>query len=297
MKLSASRAALVALAGLTLVWSYNWVVMKQAMAYAGPFDFSAIRYVLGTVVLFSVLLARGESLRPPPLLATAVVGLTQTAGFQALVQWALVSGGAGKTALLAYSMPFWVVLLAWSFLAERLTWAHWAGILVAAAGLVLVLEPWHGLGSPLSVGLALTGGLAWAIGTVVAKRLFQQGRATALSLTAWQMVFGTAGLVVLAALVPERAPEWSGYLIFAVLYNGILSSGLAWLLWTLIVKWLPAHVAGLTSLAVPVLSVGFAWAILGERPSGVELVGIALICSALIAVNRRPESRPRPTAD
>jgi len=113
------NAALIALALLTLIWSYNWIVMKQVLRYSGPFDFSALRYALGTCVLFIALLARGESLRPPPLLQTALIGLAQTAGFQALVQLALVEGGAGRTALLAYTMPFWVVLIAWALFAER----------------------------------------------------------------------------------------------------------------------------------------------------------------------------------
>ncbi|HET8897787.1 MAG TPA: DMT family transporter [Rhodanobacteraceae bacterium] len=284
------RGALAALVVLTLIWSYNWVVMKRALLFVGPFDFSMLRYLLGTLVLFAVLLARRQSLKPPPLGPTLLVGLAQTSLFQALVQWALVEGGAGKTALLAYTMPFWVVLLAWGFLSARLRLAHLLGIVIAAAGLLLVLEPWHGLGAPQSVLLALAGGLAWAIGTVASKRLFQQGRANVLSLTAWQMLFGTLGLIALSTLVPERPIEWSGYLIFAVLYNGVLSSGLCWLLWSLIVQTLPAHVAGLSSLAIPVLTVGFAWATLGERPSLVESIGIALICIALIVVNRRAKT-------
>ena len=292
-KPSASRGALAALVLLSLVWSYNWVVMKRALMYIGPFDFSALRYALGTVVLFMVLLVTRRSLRPPPLLPTLLAGLTQTMGFQALVQWALVEGDAGKTALLAYSMPFWVVLLAWGFLAERLALTHLLGIIVAATGLLLVLEPWHGFGNLLSVGLALGGGLSWAVGTLISKRMFNGGRTGVLQLTAWQMLFGAIGLVLLAGLVDERSVTWSSYLVFAVLYNGVLSSGLAWLLWSMIVQRLPAHVAGLSSLAIPVMSVGFAWAFLGERPSLVETIGIGLICAALAVVNRKPQADAR----
>ncbi len=56
---AARRGALIALVLLTLVWSFNWVVMKWAMRYIGPFDFSALRYAMGTLVLFAVLLLRG----------------------------------------------------------------------------------------------------------------------------------------------------------------------------------------------------------------------------------------------
>jgi drug/metabolite transporter (DMT)-like permease len=56
-------------------------------------------------------------------------------------------------------------------------------------------------------------------------------------------------------------------------------------LWALVVQKLPANVAGLTSLAVPVAGVLFAWGLLQERPSAPEWVGIALIGVALFVLN------------
>ena len=281
------RGALVALVLLTLIWSYNWIVMKQVLRYIGPFDFSALRYMLGTCVLFIALLVRHESLRPPPFLQTALIGIFQTAGFQALVQWALVTGGAGKTALLAYTMPFWVVLLAWVLFGERPGWRLWLGLGVAAGGLALVLEPWLGLGSAGSSALAIAGGVCWALGVLLSKRMFQRGGVNALSLTAWQMLIGALLLVVIAAFANEKPIEWSSYLIGALAYNAILSSGLGWLMWSYVVARLPTHIAGLSSLFVPIAGIGFAWALLGERPSLFESAGIALIGTALAIVTLR----------
>src|SRR4051794_9899858 len=101
--LAAQRSALIALAFLSVIWSFNWIVMKAVLVYVGPLTFSAMRYVFGTAVLFLLLRLRGESLAPTPWRATLIVGLAQTTGFQLLVQFALVTGGAGKTALLAYT--------------------------------------------------------------------------------------------------------------------------------------------------------------------------------------------------
>lgn len=282
-----ARGAFVALGIVTLVWSYNWIVMKQALAYSGPFTFSALRYVFGTLVLFALLLARRESLRPPPLLPTALIGLAQTTGFQLLVQSALVEGGAGKTALLAYTMPFWVVLLGWLLHGERPSARLWSGLAIAAAGLALVLEPWSGFGDAKSPLLALGGGLAWACGVVWTKRLFQRGGIGALSLTAWQMAIGTLGVVVVALVVPERTIEWSVGFLAALAYNAVLASGLAWLLWSLVVERLPASIAGLSSLVIPIAGIGLAWWLLGERPDAAEALGIALIAIALALVSLR----------
>ncbi|MGN6313529.1 MAG: DMT family transporter [Rhodanobacteraceae bacterium] len=279
------RAAWVALPVLTVIWSLNWTVMKWALDYSGPFTFSALRYVAATVVLFVLMALRRESFAVPPLLPTILIGATQTTGFQAFAQWALVGGGAGKTALLAYTMPFWMVPLAWLLLHEKPRAAQWTSIGLAAVGLVFVIEPWHTLGSVRSVVFALLGGLSWAIGTVLSKRVFQRTTVGPLQLTAWQMLFGTVVLVVIALIVPERAVTWAPGLIAALTYNALLSSGLAWALWLLIVQRLPTQVAGLTSLLVPIAGVLFAWGLLNERPDVAEWIGIGLIGIALVSLN------------
>jgi drug/metabolite transporter (DMT)-like permease len=290
-RLASRRAALVAFAVLTLIWSYNWILMKEVLRDSGPFTFSALRYALGTLVLFAVLLARGESLKPPPLRETAMIGLAQTAGFQALVQWALVEGAAGKTALFAYTMPFWVVLLAWLLLAERPGPRQWLGLAGAAAGLTLVIEPWHGLGNAGSIVLAIAGGVCWAVGVVLSKRLFQRTGVRALPLTAWQMLIGTIVLIAIAIAANERPIAWTPFFATALAYNAVLSSGLAWLLWTYVVERLPADVAGLSSLVIPIAGIGFAWLLLGEQPSYVETAGIVVISAALVLVNLRRPAR------
>ena len=201
------RLALLALAALSLIWGYNWVVMKQVIQYVDPFDFSAIRTLLGAATLFLVLVA----LRRPMSLVAArqvlLLGLLQTAAFTALIQWALVAGGAGKTAVLVYTMPFWVIPMAWWALGERVRGLQWAAIAIAGAGLVLVLQPWAMGGSAFSNLLAVSGGITWAASAIVAKRMRRDRHFDLLSLTAWQMLCGALALCVLALLHPSRPIE------------------------------------------------------------------------------------------
>ncbi|SCC91694.1 Uncharacterized inner membrane transporter yiJE [Thiomonas sp. X19] len=292
------KPAVFALLALTLIWSSNWIVMKLAMLDSGPFNFSALRYAGGTAVLFLLLRLRGERLAPPPLGPTLLIGLTQTAGFTALAQWALVHGGAGKTALLAYTMPFWTVLLAWAWLHERLRSLQVASLVLAAVGLLLVLQPWNAHVDLTSALMAIGGGMNWAVSTVAAKRLFaRQGKALSpLRLTAWQMLVGTFFLVLLAGFVPERAVTWTPGFIAALTFNVVLASGLAWTLWLLVVQRLPAGVAGLSSLAIPVTGVLLAWALLGERPNADEGAGIVIVALALLLLLRASAAAPATAA-
>jgi drug/metabolite transporter (DMT)-like permease len=282
---SPQRGALFALIATILLWSYSWVVMKQVLAYAGPFDFAALRYLIGAAVLFAALLLTRQSLRPPPLLPTILIGLCQTAAFQGLEQWALLDGSAGHVALLAYTMPFWVVLLAWLLLGDTPTPRHWLGLALAATGLLCIIEPWHPMGSMSSTILAISGGLAWAAGTVLSKRMFRRHAPGVLNLTAWQMLSGGVALGLVALVVPQRPIAWNLAFIGGLAYSAVLASAAAWWLWSIVLQRLSTTVASVSSLGVPVLSVLLAWWILHERPSPLEAAGIVLVLLGLLAVS------------
>lgn len=276
-----SRLALLALLVLSLIWGYNWVVMKQVIQYVDPFDFSAIRTVLGAATLFVVLVV----LRKPMTLVAArqvmLLGVLQTAAFTALIQWALVAGGAGKTAVLVYTMPFWVIPIAWWVLGERVRGMQWAAIAVAAFGLVLILEPWAVSGGAFSNLLAVGAGLTWAASAVVAKRMRLAREFDLLALTAWQMLFGALALCLVALVLPSRPIDPTPYFFGALAFNALFATGLAWLLWLYILQHLSAGMAGLSALGIPMIGVLAGWIELGERPSGAEFAGMLLIGGAL----------------
>ncbi|HSO05936.1 MAG TPA: DMT family transporter [Pelomicrobium sp.] len=277
----ARRRAAAGLAVLALIWGYNWVIMKRVTAYAGPFDFAALRMAIGTLVLFAVLIATGRTLRLPSWRGALILGLSQTAGFTGLAQWALVAGGAGKTAVLAYTMPFWVLLLAWPILGERVRGTRWIPVILSGLGLVLVLEPWHLQGTLVSGVLAVASGLVWAAGAVLIKRVERHRPPDLLALTAWQMALGTVLLGVVTLAVPQRPIEWNAYFVVALAYIGVAGTALGWLLWIYVLRRLPAGTASLGILSVPVIGVLAAAIELGERPSGPELAGMLAIGAAL----------------
>ncbi len=273
--------AALALIALSLIWGYNWVVMKKVLHFIDPVDFTALRVLFGTVCLFVVMLLLRKPLRLVAPGPTIVLGLLQCGAFSTLIQLALVQGGAGKTAVLVYVMPFWLLPMAWLLLGERIRELQWVAIAVGAAGLMLVLEPWNFEASLLSSAIALTASLVWASAAVYAKRLRTRVQLDLLSLTAWQMLFGTIVVCATAWLLPSREIEPSLYFFGALAYNAILATALAWLLWLFVLDRLPAGVAGLSSLAVPAVGVLSAWVELGEQPSLAEGAGMALIALAL----------------
>lgn len=280
----ASRAV-AALLLLATLWGYNWVVMKQSLAFIGPFQFGAMRTFLAGVLLLGILWLLKRPLSIGRRLNVAIIGVLQTSGFTGLIIWALVEGGAGKVAVLTYTMPFWVMLLAWPMLGEKLRGMQWLAALSSVAGLVCILEPWHLHGSLMSNALAVMAGVSWALAVVLAKKLHhQEPDMDLLAFTAWQMLIGSLPLVVAGLLIPAQPIQWTPYLIGGLAYNVVACNALAWLLWLFALQRLPAGVASMISLLAPVIGVLAAWVELAEVPSSLELTGMILIASALAII-------------
>ncbi|HEX6997164.1 MAG TPA: DMT family transporter [Gammaproteobacteria bacterium] len=290
--LAANAGPLVAFALLALIWGYNWVVMKIGLAYAGPLDFALLRVAFGALLLFALLAAMRIPLKPRHPWKTLWLGLFQTTGFVGLISWSLVAGAAGKSAVLAYTMPFWVIAFGWPFLPERLHGRQWIAVALALVGLVLVLELWDAGGTLASSLLALAAGAAWGASVVIFKQIPVHGRDELLSLTTWQMIFGAVPLAAAAWLVDEPAIRWTGEFVFALLYNIVGGMAVATVLWLYILQRLPATISGLNSLIVPIVGVIAAWVQLGERPSAAEGAGIVLILAALALLTAGGGTQP-----
>jgi drug/metabolite transporter (DMT)-like permease len=282
-----SRLAVAALVGQSLFWGYNWVVMKIALRYSDPWPFTALRTSLGTVALFALLVALRRPLRPTQPLLTMFLGVLQTTGMVGLLVWALETGAAGRVSALVYTMPVWALFLGRVFLGERIIGVQWVAAALALAGLVLVLDPMHLAGSWQSKVMAVASGATWAAGAIVAKVINKRGPVDVINLTAWQMLYGSIPIILIAVLVPARPIEWSGEFIWALVYNIIPGTALPWLFWLFVLKVLPTGVAGISTLATPVIGIVAAALQLGERVSALEGAGMGCILAALLVLTLR----------
>jgi len=278
--------AFIALFLLTLIWGYNWVVMKLAVQYASPFQFAALRTFLGAIMLFIVLFLTKRPLALKEFPTMLALGLLQTCGFTGLLIWALVSGGAGKTAVLSYTMPFWVMLFAWPMLGEKVRGWQWLAVAFALFGIVLIFDPLHIKADGFSMTLALLSGISWAISAIVSKKLHQRApHLDLLNITAWPTLLGSIPIILLALVLPAPPIQWTHTFYLTIIYSIFLSGSLAWVLWLYALQLLPAGVASMASMLAPVIGVSAAWVQLGERPSQIELLGMLFIALALVTIS------------
>jgi drug/metabolite transporter (DMT)-like permease len=275
------QPAVLALAALSCIWGYNWVVMKECLQYADAYDFAALRTIIGALSLFALLLWKRRPLRPKAFWMTALLGFISTTACIGLVTLALVTGGVGKTAILVYIMPFWVMLLAWPILAEHIRGAQWIPVILAFSGLLIILEPWDLQSTFVSKLFAVLAGVAWALSAIMTKIMTRKHSFDLISLTAWQMLLGALPLGLIALYISDTPVRWTPYFTIGLLYSSVVSQGLALLLWFFILSKLPAGVASMGTLATPVIGVIAASIELGERPSVLEAWGMLLILIAL----------------
>lgn len=271
----------LAIAFLVGGWSLSWVVTKTAQAYCDPLLLGTLACGLGALVALLWYAVQGRMPRRPPAAFLWVAGVIGVGLFQIFAQLAVASGGAGKTILLVYSMPFWASAIAWVWLKETPTYRQKIGLCLAAVGLILVVAPWEGTPLWASI-LALASGLSWAVGAVATRKLMtHDAPVTLLEASTWQLVVGTVPLFVFWAMASGKGLILNEQVIGALAYAAILCGAPAWATWGLIVKRLPMAGAGLVSLLIPMCGVGWAWLFLHEQPSDIELVGMSIILAAL----------------
>ncbi len=279
------RGAYIALVVLTLLWGFNWLAMKFGLERSHPAVFNVERTWAAVLALFAVLIAKRRPFWPESWLAVLVTGFFQTTINFGSTTMALAGGGAGRTSVLVFTMPFWTLLIAWVVLRERVRGIQWLAVAMALAGLVLVVQPWDWSGSLVPKLWAVLSGFGWAAGSVATK-YFQRGRTfDPLNYLAWQMAAGVLPLTALPFVFGLEPSQWSATYALILVYVGVLSTALGFLLWIAILNHLPAGTASLNMMAIPVIALLSSMAVFGERLALAEWAGIACIGGGLVIVS------------
>lgn len=276
------------LAGLTLVWGFNWTAMKVALAEVPPWTFRSFCLGVGPLVLIAALRAGGQRLASPAGQwgRLIVLSLFNIIGWNALVAFGLTMIPSGRAAILAYTMPVLAIPLSVWLLGERPTAQKILGLALGIAGLaVLMGESIMTMGSaPLGSLLVLGAAASWALGVVLQKRY--PASMPPGSYTAWIMLIGAVPMIVMALLFEDQGAlsEIGLWPALGVTYNVLLSFGWAYWAWIKIATQVSVTVFSICMLIIPVIGVISGMLFLGERPSLPEYLALVLVVGALLTV-------------
>ncbi|WP_160288350.1 EamA family transporter [Pseudomonas knackmussii] len=273
---------------VTLIWGVNFVIIKVGLHDFPPLLFCALRFALAALPLIFL---RGPL--PAPFWRIVQIGL-----LLGVVKFGLLFVGmhlgmpAGLSSLVLQSQVFFTVLIAAVFLGERPSPRALFGLLLAAAGLLLIgLE--RPLGdSLLAFGLVIAAALAWAFSNIATKR---SGANDMLRLISWVSLIPPLPLLVLswifegpqAMAAAVRGISWEG--VGALLYIAFLATTVGFGLWSFLLRRYPASQVTPFALAVPVSGLLSGWLMLGEQLTGQDWLACVLVFLGL-AVTVLPAS-------
>lgn len=284
------------LALLAVIWGLNWVVAKKSLEFVSPVWVTAFRLVPMCMVFFIVCLAT-KKLRVPVRADLPVIfsiGWLHMVGFSVLVSVGIQYLPAGKSIVLAYTTPLWVLPAAWLFLNEPFTPRRILGLVIGMSGLILILQPsamdWTDRNVLIGHGFVLLAALLWAISIVYGRA--HKWVTPLFSLLPWQMLLGGLTQVALAfALEGMPQVKWSLEMLLLVGFNGLLGNGIAYWLMNIVSRDLPAATVSMGLLGVPLIGLLSASLFLGEVLGPALLIATVLIIAGII-LGTLPKSNP-----
>ena len=281
-------------AAAAVSWGASFVAIKVALRTLSPLPLVWLRFGLGVGVL-SLFVMREREKDPLSFREWLLVGLLGFLGvpFHHLVQsTGLKTAQAATSAWIISSMPVFIALLGALFLGERMGRRRIVGLVLAAAGVLLVVtrgDPkrlW--MTDPGSFGdlLVLLSALNWAVFTVVSRGFLSRHRPAPMMFrvmaSGWLMT--TVFFLASGAWSPIAGLDAGGWA--AVLFLGVFCSGLAYVFWYDALKSLPASRAGVLMYLNPASATVVAVAGLGEPLSVSVVTGALLITLGVWQVNR-----------
>jgi drug/metabolite transporter (DMT)-like permease len=195
---------------------------------------------------------------------------------------------ASEAALIAYTMPVWASMLAWPVLGERPTVVRTISLVMAFAGLASIMGG-NGLTASVEklpgILMALGGAFGFALGTVLAKKL--PIKLPPVTAAAWQIGIGCFPVAVVGLLIEtthlEKVTELGWFLLF---YSTVIQFCIAYVSWFAALARLPASVAAIGTMAVPVIGV-VASAIALHEPLGPgQIAALILTLAAVVLATR-----------
>jgi len=274
---------------VALIWALNFSVVKSSLSEIGPLSFNGLRFIFAAAIVWAVLLYRGQLFTIPrkdwlPLLG---MGLLGNLIYQGLFIVGINYTYAANSAVMLGTTPIWVALFSHFFKLERMNILKALGVVAAFIGIVCIVsggvEPFS-LGSDTFLGdlIIIAAAVVWGGYTILSKSFLD--RYTPIQFSA---IMATIGCIVLFSIgLPSIIRlDWSNISAAAyggVVYSGLLSIGVAYLIWNYGLQTVGAvHTATYQNL-VPVLGLIFGVLLLGEKLTYLQYLGSGIVVMGIV---------------
>jgi drug/metabolite transporter (DMT)-like permease len=279
---------------LWIVWGTTYIGTSAMVQTMPPLLGAGSRYLVGALPLAVIVLV-GRGLQPfrlsgRQLSATLVMGLGIIGIWGAIVPLSLQHIPGGIAALIAASVPVWVVLLR-ALSRERVGARTVAGIVLGIGGVAAMMLP--GGIAPLA-GTSANGVLLWSLAMVGASIswAYFSWRSTSLDLpsdtgvlTVYQLLWCGLAIMVVGLVSGERA-DWTAYSSTSLAGWTwlVLASAIGYASYTFLIARAPLPLVSTFAFVNPAVAVFLGWLLLGEPLSRSVIIGLVVVLAGTALV-------------
>ena len=274
----------------TILWGANIPVVKFASGQIEPLVFNACRMVLSTVAMGLLAAIEMRLVKQPASRFTlsrfVVFALVSSLFYPLTFMWGIERTTAGNTALLLSSMPLWTAMISALFLRERLPPVTWIALAIAFVGTAIIVLAGgrvHFSSENLAGNLLITcAAMLWASGTVISGPLLKQ--ISPLRLAFFSSLLTTPiHLLIVAPKLTAALPKFNdSAILWALIYSGVFSTGIAYATWHVGVRRLGGSHASIYQNVVTLVAVLGGWLALGEPLLISQICGGGLMIYGLL---------------
>ena len=283
-----STTPILLLTSLSLFWGLNWPGMKIILSEMTVWWFRASCLIIGGCILMLLTALSGNRWK----LRRQEIGPVMLCGSFAILGWMVFSAygvsqmPAGRASIIAFTMPLWATLIAAYILGEHITRTKVVGLLLGLLGLGVLIGPDLLIlkRAPVGAFFMLSAAISWAIGTVLLKKIDWQ--LPTLSNIAWQLLLSSIPITLVAVWF-EPLPDpttLSSPVVIALIYLYLFPMSFCQWAYFKTVGLLPASIAAIGTLMVPVIGVYSSYLILDEQVGITDMLALLLVLSALVLV-------------
>lgn len=275
---------------MAVIWGSNFTAIKYSLEDFLPLSFNALRFTLASLVMLlaAVPTLHGLKLAPGDGRRLFLLGLLGNTCYQSLFITGMAHTRAGNAALILATTPLFTAILGRIRKQETFTGRGVSGLVLAFAGIVMIVVSGRGevsLGETvLGDSLLLASTLCWSLYTVGSKQLMHTYGP--LKATTIMMTSGTPFLLLVCTPALLRQ-EWSHVRPIAwagLIYSGLFAIALAYLIWSYGVRKIGSTRTAIYSNVTPIVALLVAWPALGELPTWGQLAGALVIFSGIYLV-------------
>jgi drug/metabolite transporter (DMT)-like permease len=276
---------------LGTVWGSSYTFIKVSLDGLTPAQLVLARIALGLIVLLAFVRIRG--IRMPNMGSVWVHGAV-AAALGLVIPFMLLAYGeqhtsAAMAGVLTAALPLATLAAATAFLpSERATLRKIVGFLIGFAGVVLIVAPWEGISGTLIGQLAVLGStVSYAAQAVYIRKFIIPYGVSSVALVASQLVTATILQAAVTPVMTWETPHLTWPVVISVGILGVLSTGIAYVIYFRLIADLGASTAAAVNYLVPVVGAAASVILLSESVTWSMVIGAIIVLFGLAAAENR----------